>query len=45
MSTTFMGASLMTWVVAISAGGPMAWIVEWGQRHCEKSCQERDKDL
>ena len=42
---TFRGGSVMTWLVVISAGGLMAWIVEWGQRHCEQWCQERDKNL
>jgi hypothetical protein len=35
----------MTLGIALSCAALMGWIVEWGQRQCERWAYERDKDL
>ena len=34
----------MTWTIAITCAALTGWIVEWGQRQCERWAYMRDKN-
>ncbi len=35
----------MTTMIVVSCAGLAAWVLEWGQRHCEQWAAMRDMDL
>jgi hypothetical protein len=41
----FRAGCVMTPFFALSVGALTAWIVEQGQRQCEKWCHERDRNV